>query len=83
MSFRELELRKDPDCPLCGDHPTIRELVDYEAFCGLEPEAEEASGDEIGARELDVRCACRILISRSSTCASRTNGRSRGSRARV
>jgi adenylyltransferase/sulfurtransferase len=54
LSFRELELRKDPDCPLCGDHPTIRELVDYEALCGLEPEAEEASGDEIGARELEA-----------------------------
>jgi len=52
LSFRELELRKDPECPLCGAHPTIRELVDYEALCGFEPDAELAGGDEIDAREL-------------------------------
>ncbi len=32
--FRQVRLRKYPECPLCGDHPTIHELVDYEAFCG-------------------------------------------------
>jgi adenylyltransferase/sulfurtransferase len=35
LKFRELKLRKDPDCPLCGEHPTIHELIDYEAFCGI------------------------------------------------
>ena len=35
MRFRELRLRKDPDCPICGEHPTIHELIDYEAFCGM------------------------------------------------
>ena len=35
MRFREVRLRKDPDCPICGEKPTIRELIDYEAFCGL------------------------------------------------
>jgi adenylyltransferase/sulfurtransferase len=35
MKFREFKLRKDPQCPLCGDNPTIRELIDYEEFCGL------------------------------------------------
>jgi adenylyltransferase/sulfurtransferase len=35
MRFRELRLRKDPECPVCGDNPTVRELVDYEDFCGL------------------------------------------------
>jgi len=35
MRFREYVLRKDPDCPLCGKNPTIKELIDYEAFCGL------------------------------------------------
>jgi len=35
MRFRELALRKDPDCPLCGPRATIRELIDYEAFCGI------------------------------------------------
>ena len=34
MKFRELKLRRDPACPVCGDHPTIRELIDYEEFCG-------------------------------------------------
>jgi len=32
--FRELPIRRDPDCPVCGDRPTIRELIDYDAFCG-------------------------------------------------
>jgi molybdopterin/thiamine biosynthesis adenylyltransferase/rhodanese-related sulfurtransferase len=31
--FRQLEVQRDPECPVCGDHPTIRELIDYEAFC--------------------------------------------------
>jgi sulfur-carrier protein adenylyltransferase/sulfurtransferase len=42
MRFRELKLRRDPDCPVCGDHPTVRELIDYEQFCGL-PRAAAAS----------------------------------------
>lgn len=33
--FRKLSLRRNPACPVCGDHPTQRELIDYEAFCGL------------------------------------------------
>ncbi len=37
MSFRIVKLRRDPDCPLCGDRPTIKELIDYEAFCGTGP----------------------------------------------
>jgi adenylyltransferase/sulfurtransferase len=35
MKFRELKLRKNPDCPICGENPTIRELIDYELFCGI------------------------------------------------
>jgi len=35
MQFRELALAKDPDCPVCGTHPTVTELIDYEAFCGM------------------------------------------------
>ncbi len=35
MRFRELELRKDPDCAVCGPNPTVRALIDYEAFCGI------------------------------------------------
>ncbi|WP_420129919.1 molybdopterin-synthase adenylyltransferase MoeB [Longimicrobium sp.] len=37
MQFREMRLRRDPACPLCGDNPTIHELIDYERFCGYEP----------------------------------------------
>jgi adenylyltransferase/sulfurtransferase len=37
LSFREVRLRRNPDCPVCGESPTIQELVDYELFCGLEP----------------------------------------------
>jgi molybdopterin/thiamine biosynthesis adenylyltransferase/rhodanese-related sulfurtransferase/molybdopterin converting factor small subunit len=37
MRFRELKLRKDPSCPVCGEHATIKELIDYEEFCGLKP----------------------------------------------
>ncbi len=35
MTFREIRLRRDPNCPLCGDNPTITRLVDYEELCGL------------------------------------------------
>ncbi len=37
MEFTTVKLRWDPDCPVCGKHPTITELIDYEAFCGLSP----------------------------------------------
>ncbi len=37
MKFRELKLRRNPECPLCGENPTIKELIDYEAFCGITP----------------------------------------------
>src|SRR5437764_8012082 len=54
MKFRELKLRRDPQCPLCGDHPTITELIDYEMFCGLTPEpATPASNpDEVTVQEM-------------------------------
>ena len=35
MEFREVKVRRDPACPLCGDNPTIKELIDYEQFCGI------------------------------------------------
>ncbi len=38
MRFRELKLRKNPDCPACGAHPTVRELIDYNQFCGIRGE---------------------------------------------
>ncbi|HEX5236360.1 MAG TPA: molybdopterin-synthase adenylyltransferase MoeB [Silvibacterium sp.] len=39
MKFRELKLRKNPDCPVCGTHPTVTKLIDYQQFCGIAPEA--------------------------------------------
>ena len=39
MRFRELKLRKNPDCPVCGTHPTVTALIDYEQFCGILPPA--------------------------------------------
>ena len=35
MEFRELRLKKDPACPVCGENPTVTELIDYEEFCGI------------------------------------------------
>jgi len=60
MKFRELKLRKDPDCPVCGTHPTVTELIDYEQFCGVAPAVSDATqpGDdtrEISAVELKAR----------------------------
>jgi molybdopterin/thiamine biosynthesis adenylyltransferase/rhodanese-related sulfurtransferase len=46
MKFTELKLRKDKSCPICGDNPTIKELIDYEQFCGIVPE-EESPVDEV------------------------------------
>jgi adenylyltransferase/sulfurtransferase len=55
MRFRELKLRRDPECPVCGDTPTIRELIDYEQFCGVAPAAHAApagSDEEATVEEL-------------------------------
>jgi adenylyltransferase/sulfurtransferase len=54
LSFRELKLRKDPDCPLCGHTRTVTGLVDYEEFCGIGRGEDAAlpAGQEIGVREL-------------------------------
>jgi adenylyltransferase/sulfurtransferase len=45
MKFRELKLRKNPDCPACGAHPTITKLIDYEEFCGIRGEEAEVAAD--------------------------------------
>ncbi|MBB4701024.1 adenylyltransferase/sulfurtransferase [Sphaerisporangium siamense] len=54
MKYRDVKVRKDPECPLCGKNPTITELIDYEAFCGaISDEAQQAaSGSTITALEL-------------------------------
>lgn len=43
MRFRELKLRKNPECPVCGTHPTLTKLIDYQQFCGIKPAKEETS----------------------------------------
>jgi molybdopterin/thiamine biosynthesis adenylyltransferase/rhodanese-related sulfurtransferase/molybdopterin converting factor small subunit len=43
MKFRELRLRRDSECPVCGDNPTVKTLIDYEQFCGIRPEPTAAS----------------------------------------
>ncbi len=53
MKFRELKLRKNPGCPICGENPTIEELIDYETFCGVTPEQVlREAGFEITPEEL-------------------------------
>jgi sulfur-carrier protein adenylyltransferase/sulfurtransferase len=51
MNFRELKLRKNPDCPVCGTHPTITKLIDYNEFCGIRGEEKPV---ETGVPEIQV-----------------------------
>jgi adenylyltransferase/sulfurtransferase len=55
MTFRELKLGKNPDCPVCGENPSIRELVDYEQFCGLKKTPDSDPIDTITAVDLKKR----------------------------
>jgi len=54
MKFRELKLRKDPKCPVCGPNPTVTQLIDYEMFCGIQPEPANplANPDEVSLQEM-------------------------------
>jgi sulfur-carrier protein adenylyltransferase/sulfurtransferase len=56
MTFREMKVRKNPRCPICGTNPTIRELIDYQEFCGVRgveaASSHGAAGDEITPIEL-------------------------------
>src|SRR5271169_5746014 len=54
MQFRELRLRRDPQCPLCGENPTITKLIDYQQFCGIvpEPAAAMSNPDEVTVQEM-------------------------------
>jgi adenylyltransferase/sulfurtransferase len=55
MKFRELRIDKDPACPVCGSNPSIRELIDYEQFCGLKKDSAEEPVDSIEPDELKAR----------------------------
>lgn len=54
MKFRELKLRRDPQCPLCGQNPTIKHLIDYEGFCGLSQPTQNHTmhPDEVSVQQL-------------------------------
>ncbi|HTL57071.1 MAG TPA: molybdopterin-synthase adenylyltransferase MoeB [Candidatus Limnocylindrales bacterium] len=52
MKFRELNLRRDPECPICGEHPTIKQLIDYEDFCGVKPQPDVMHSDEVTVHEM-------------------------------
>jgi adenylyltransferase/sulfurtransferase len=47
MKFRELKLRKNPDCPVCGKNPTVKELIDYNEFCGIRGEEEAPAANDV------------------------------------
>jgi adenylyltransferase/sulfurtransferase len=55
MRFRELKLRKNPECPVCGENPTVKELIDYEHFCGIVPESKEEKAVKNGIPQLSVK----------------------------
>ncbi|MFW6192978.1 MAG: molybdopterin-synthase adenylyltransferase MoeB [Gemmatimonadota bacterium] len=58
MEFREVEIRRDPRCPVCGDEPTVTELIDYEIFCGLGADGEggaEGNAAETGSEAPAIR----------------------------
>jgi len=52
MRFQEVKMKRDPRCPVCGENPTLKELIDYDEFCGIEP---AESYDEISVEELSGR----------------------------
>jgi adenylyltransferase/sulfurtransferase len=62
MEFNEVKLRKNPNCPICGEHPTQTELIDYEQFCGMPAHdhslyvsSENANGDEAPVRQISPK----------------------------
>jgi adenylyltransferase/sulfurtransferase len=53
LKFRELKLRRDPQCPICGEHPTLTQLIDYDQFCGVVHEPENAGHpDEVTVQDM-------------------------------
>ena len=55
MKFRELKLRKNPECPVCGEHPTVTKLIDYQQFCGIVPETKQEQAVKNGIPQLTVK----------------------------
>src|SRR5437899_622910 len=54
MRFRELKLRKNPECPVCGEHPTVTKLIDYHQFCGVPQQPAAAQETKVKEGEIDV-----------------------------
>ena len=69
LSFRELRLRRNPGCPVCGESPTVTELIDYEQFCGI---PSGAAAEEDGVPEIDVHELASRLDNGSSDGGSET-----------
>ena len=83
MKFRELKLRKNPDCPVCGEHPTINELIDYYEFCGIRGEEADAaptcmSGDDSTRIEVTAGSRRRSLHPRRARAARISDLQSQG-----
>jgi adenylyltransferase/sulfurtransferase len=55
MRFRELKLRKNPECPVCGENPTVTKLIDYQQFCGVMPETKEDKAVKNGIPQITVK----------------------------
>src|SRR3984885_7353802 len=55
MRFRELKLRKNRECPVCGDNPTVTELIDYQNFCGIVPETPQEANLKNGIPQITVK----------------------------
>ena len=55
MRFRQLKLLKNPECPVCGDHPTVTKLIDYQQFCGIEPASERQSAVKNGIPQVSPK----------------------------
>ncbi len=55
MKFRELKLRKNHECPVCGDHPTVTALIDYQNFCGIVPETAQEANVKNGIPQISVK----------------------------
>jgi adenylyltransferase/sulfurtransferase len=54
MRFRELKLRKNPECPVCGSHPTVTQLIDYQQFCGIVPATKAETAVKNGVPQITV-----------------------------
>jgi adenylyltransferase/sulfurtransferase len=55
MRFRELKLRKNPECPVCGENPTVTQLIDYQHFCGIVPETPQEKNVKNGIPQISVK----------------------------